>query len=110
MSEFVWTDDHVEVRVSCGSAEVADAIAERLVAERLAACVHRFPIRSTYRWQGVVERGEEIVLAAITLRRRASAAAAAMRELHDDEVPGITCVNLLGGTDDYLAWVDDETT
>lgn len=110
MSEFVPTDDHVEVRVSCGSSEIADVIAERLISERLAACVHRSSIRSTYRWQGVVERDDEIVLAAITTRRRASAAAAAMRELHDDEVPGIICVDLVAGTGDYLAWVDAETT
>lgn len=110
MSEFLPTADHVEVRVTCGSADLADAIAERLVAERLAACVHRFPIRSTYRWQGVVERDEEIVLAAITTRRRAPAAAVAVRELHDDDVPGITCVDLVAGTTDYLAWVEAETS
>ncbi len=39
--------------------EEADRLARALVEGRLAACVARFPVRSTYRWDGSVEEAEE---------------------------------------------------
>ena len=39
----------------------AERIAETVVTERLAACANILaPCRSIYRWQGVVERAEEV--------------------------------------------------
>ncbi|HEY6028644.1 MAG TPA: divalent cation tolerance protein CutA, partial [Pseudolabrys sp.] len=48
---------------SCPDATSAQAIAEALVGERLAACVNRLPaVHSTYRWQGAVTRDSEELL------------------------------------------------
>jgi periplasmic divalent cation tolerance protein len=40
----------------------AAAIARALVEERLAACVSRVPVRSTYRWEGEVRDDAETLL------------------------------------------------
>ena len=105
MGEF----EHVEIQVTCGSTEEADRIADALVDRRLAACVQRLPIRSTYRWDGAVQHDDEILLLVKTRAARFDAVAAAVRELHSYDVPAITAVPILLGSGDYLAWIDSET-
>ena len=55
------------IYVTCPSVASADEIGAALVEERLTACVNILPgMRSIYRWQGAVERAEEVVLLAKT--------------------------------------------
>ncbi|HEY0145521.1 MAG TPA: divalent-cation tolerance protein CutA, partial [Methylovirgula sp.] len=53
--------DYAIVLTTC-SAEVAPRIAEALVGAKLAGCVQRLPIESTYRWKGEVETAWEVLL------------------------------------------------
>ena len=101
---------HVEIQITCGTAEEADAIATALVERRFAACVQQMPIRSTYRWQGAVERAEEILLLVKTTRARYADVESAVLGLHSYEVPAIACVDISAGSPAYLAWLDAETT
>jgi periplasmic divalent cation tolerance protein len=100
---------HVEIQVACGDADEAATIADALVDRRLAACVQQVAIRSTYRWQGSVARDDEILLLVKTRRSRYQAVEAAVRSLHSYDVPAITCVDIVAGSADYLAWIDTET-
>jgi Uncharacterized protein involved in tolerance to divalent cations len=101
--------EHVEIQVTCGSVDEADRIADALVERRLAACVQQLPIRSTYRWDGEVQHDDEILLLVKTRAARFDDVAAAVRELHSYDVPAITAVPIVSGSDDYLAWIDAET-
>jgi periplasmic divalent cation tolerance protein len=100
---------HVEIQVTCGSREEAEAIADDLVERRLAACVHLLPIRSTYRWAGAIQHDEEILLVAKTRAELADVVQRAVLKMHSYEVPAITIVALAGGSPAYLDWVDAET-
>lgn len=100
---------HCEVQVTCGSVEEAERIATDLIERRLAACVQRLPIRSTYRWEGKVERDDEILLLVKTSRRSVESLIGAVIELHSYDVPAITVVDIVDGSAEYLAWVDAET-
>lgn len=101
--------DHVEIQVTCGSAAEADAIASALVERRLAACVQQVPIRSTYRWNGAVERDDEILLLVKTRRARWDDVERVVRDLHSYDVPAITGVEIVVGSRAYLDWIDAET-
>lgn len=65
----------------------AGDIAEKLVEERLAACVNRFPCTSVYRWDGEVHRDDEVVLLAKTTADAYDDLEARVEELHPYDVP-----------------------
>jgi periplasmic divalent cation tolerance protein len=82
------------------------AMAETLVAERLAACVHvTGPVTSTYRWQGQVERSTEWTCQAKTSPARAEALMARIRALHTYDLPEIVAVAAATVDPDYLRWL-----
>ncbi|MCM8662000.1 divalent-cation tolerance protein CutA [Accumulibacter sp.] len=89
----------------------ADALAEELVAARLAACVNILaPCRSVYRWQGAIESAEEVPLLIKTSEERFPALAAAIRRRHPYELPEVIALPIVDGLPEYLAWVAGETS
>lgn len=100
---------YVEIQITCASGDEADAIATALVERRLAACAQQLPIRSTYRWQGVVERADEVLLLVKTTRERYADVESAVLALHSYEAAAITCIEIVAGSPAYLAWIDAET-
>lgn len=95
---------------TCPDAASAERLAEALVGERLAACVNVLPgVRSVYRWQGSIERADEVVLLIKTTHDRLDALAARVRALHPYELPELVAVEAAGGLPDYLAWVAAES-
>lgn len=96
------------VLTSCGSRDLAEQIAATLVERRLAACVNVLPgIHSTYRWQGAIERDEEVLLMIKTAATEIDAIESAIRSLSNYELPELIAVEIAGGGADYLAWVAD---
>ncbi len=95
--------------LSTAPAEAAAAIAEALVAERLAACVQCVAVESRYRWRGRVKRAAEHRLEIKTQAALADAAAARLRALHPYDVPELLVLPVPGGGADYLAWIAAET-
>jgi len=95
---------------TCPDADSAARIAQALVEERLAACVNQLPgLRSVYRWQGGIERADEVLLIAKTSAGRLEALTARVRELHPYELPELIAVEVAGGLAAYLDWVAEQT-
>lgn len=67
----------------------AEAMATRLVEERLAACVNRIDCRSTYRWDDAVQTDDEAILLAKTTDGTYEALVDRVRGLHPYDVPCI---------------------
>jgi periplasmic divalent cation tolerance protein len=102
--------DYVEVHSTTNSQEEADKICAAVVEARLAASAQvAGPIRSTYWWQGKIERAEEYFLTMKTTRDKFSVLAQVIRQNHSYEVPHIVAVPIIEGTGDYLAWISAET-
>jgi periplasmic divalent cation tolerance protein len=98
------------VHCSCPDAASADSIAAALVEERLAACVTALPgAHSTYRWQGRIERAQEVLLLIKTTRERLDSLTTRIRELHPYELPEVVAVEAAGGLAPYLQWVAEQS-
>src|SRR5262245_47533907 len=88
----------------------AERIAERLIGEKLAACVNILaPCRSVYRWKGAVQHDEEHPMLIKTTAERYPALEKAVREGHPYELPEIIAVPVERGLPAYLDWVQGET-
>ena len=93
----------------CPDPDSARRIADALVDERLAACVNVLPgVQSTYRWEGNVERADEVLLLIKTTRVRLPALQERIKTLHPYELPEVLAVEA-GGLPAYLQWVARET-
>lgn len=102
--------DYIEVHSTTNSREEAEKICASAVEARLVAAAQiTAPIRSTYWWQGKIERAEEYFLMMKTTRDKFPALANMIRENHGYDVPDITAVPITDGTEDYLAWISSET-
>ena len=95
---------------TCPDLATAERIATTLVEERLAACVNRVTgVASTYRWQGEVQHGNEILLLIKTTGERFDAVRERIVALHPYELPEIVAVDVARGLPAYLDWIARET-
>jgi periplasmic divalent cation tolerance protein len=82
----------------------ADRIAAAVVEERLAACANILaPCRSIYRWQGRVERSDEVP--ALFKTARPEALIARIAELHSYDVPAAVAWQVETAHPTYAEWV-----
>jgi periplasmic divalent cation tolerance protein len=98
--------DALVVLVTVPSAESANELAEALVGERLAACVNVVGgVRSIYRWQGAIERDDELLCVCKTTRAAFERLRARVVELHPYDVPEVVALPIEAGHAPYLAWI-----
>jgi len=88
----------------------AEAAGRALVERRLAACANILPgMISHYRWEGKVERAEEVVMIVKTRASLASAVSDAVKDLHSYDTPAILVIPLESVEKSYFAWLLAET-
>lgn len=80
-----------------------------LVSDRLAACGHHQPVRSVFRWQGVIQEEREVRVALHTRRALLDTILERVRDAHPYDVPCVLALPILGGNPGYLDWVRAET-
>jgi periplasmic divalent cation tolerance protein len=98
----------VSVYAVFANAEEAERIGRTVVEERLAACVNLLgPIRSIYRWQGVIETADEAAAIFKTTNAQADALIARIVALHSYDVPCVVTWVIDKVTTAYADWVED---
>jgi periplasmic divalent cation tolerance protein len=101
--------DKIVVLSTASTAAEAEAIARRLVEERLAACVNVVTgVRSFYRWKGKIEKSPEWLLVIKSSRGRFEELRAALEKLHSYDVPEVIALPVVEGTKNYLHWMEGE--
>lgn len=100
------TDTVLLCYCTCPDDASAQALAEALVGESLAACVNRLPgVQSTYRWQGELVTDAEELLLIKTTAARFEALRTRLLQLHPYDVPELVAVPVERGHPAYLEWV-----
>jgi periplasmic divalent cation tolerance protein len=97
------------VKTTTDSEAKANEIAAALVSQKLAACVQIAQVTSHYVWNGAQARESEFLLSAKARLADFDALAAAIRALHDYELPEIIATPIIAGDPAYLDWVRRET-
>jgi len=92
------------------SPEAAETAGQKLVAARLAACVNILPgMTSIYRWEGAIARDSEAVMIIKTRAGLAVRAIEFVKAGHSYANPALVMLPILGGSADYLRWLEEET-
>ncbi|MFM7426365.1 MAG: divalent-cation tolerance protein CutA [Elainella sp.] len=97
--------DYGVVLVTAASQTDAEALAEALIAAKLAACVNLFPVRSVYVWKQEVCRDQEWQLLIKTRLSLFPQLEVKIRELHSYQTPEIIALPIVAGSQPYLDWL-----
>jgi periplasmic divalent cation tolerance protein len=82
------------------------AVADGLIADRLAACVNVLaPMESVYQWQGAIQHDAERQLLIKTTVERVDLLHERLCALHPYDVPEFLVIDVRAGAEPYLDWV-----
>ncbi|NPA14444.1 MAG: divalent-cation tolerance protein CutA [Aquificae bacterium] len=85
-----------------------EEIAQKLVEEKLAACVNVVDkVSSLYWWQGKIEKDKENLLVVKTKADLFKKLVKRVKEIHPYTVPEIIALPIVDGNEDYLSWIDE---
>lgn len=102
---------HIVIFVTAKDQAQADKIAGKLVEEKLIACANIVPgIQSIFRWEGKVDRAQEVLLILKSRRRHFPTIVKRVKALHSYNVPEIIALPIVEGNKDYLKWLTESTT
>jgi len=102
--------DEIVVLITASSREEAEKIGSALVDDRLAACVNIIPeVRSLFVWEGKRQDERETLLVAKSRRPLLDRLVARVKMLHSYTVPEVIALPVVGGSRDYLDWVEAST-
>lgn len=98
--------DPIVVFITAVNKDEATRLAEMLVEKRLAGCVQILPgVESVYRWQGRIERQEEVLLIAKTVSAKFDELSNEVTAVHSYETPEVVAVPIARGSGPYLEWL-----
>ncbi|PYO58925.1 MAG: divalent-cation tolerance protein CutA [Candidatus Rokuibacteriota bacterium] len=96
------------VLVTAPSEAIVLELGQRLVDDRLAACVSVVPgVTSIFMWEGKREEASEALLVIKTRAERYPALQQRVLELHPYSVPEVLALAVEAGAPAYLRWVQD---
>jgi periplasmic divalent cation tolerance protein len=102
-------DEKIVVLSTAANIEEANNITLALLEARKVACVNIVPeVQSKYWWQGKIAQDREILLIAKTKRSALPDVIKIIKDLHSYETPEVIALPVIGGSAQYLAWLDDQ--
>ena len=103
-------ESYCAVVTTTDRADEAEELGRGIVEARLGACVQIIgPIRSIYRWEGEVRNDQEWQCWIKTSADRLDALTEYLQKNHSYDVPEVVALPIVGGSRDYLSWVNTET-
>jgi periplasmic divalent cation tolerance protein len=100
---------YIQIQITFPTAESANAMAAKLVQEKLVACAQICgTIQSAYTWKGVAKTSKETLLLVKTTLSLFERVESAVRADHSYECPQIVALPIVAANADYLAWLAEQ--
>jgi periplasmic divalent cation tolerance protein len=100
---------YIMVFITTRDAEEAEKIGKTLVKRRLAACVNIVPeVKSHFWWKDKLDAAKESLLLVKTKQSLLPDIVKSVKKSHSYSVPEIIALPIVGGSQDYLDWIDSE--
>jgi periplasmic divalent cation tolerance protein len=101
---------YVIVLITCPGKEESEAIAGVLLKERLIACANIIPsVTSFFWWTGKIHKADESMIIAKTKKSSLRQLIQRVKKIHQYENPEIIALPVIGGSKEYMKWIEDET-
>jgi periplasmic divalent cation tolerance protein len=99
---------HIVIFVTTANKKEAQRIAEKLIKNKLAACVNIVGrVQSLFRWQGKMDKQNEYLLIIKSRKEKLRTLIKVIKAIHSYEVPEIIALSVLAGDKRYLRWIDE---
>ena len=99
------------ILITASSMEEGEKIAGSLVENRMVACVNVVPsVKSFFFWEGKPAQESEILLIAKSRRSLLDKIVEHVKKIHSYKVPEIIALPVIGGSEEYLKWVEASTS
>ncbi len=94
------------VYITAASKEEAERIGDKLVEEKLAACVNIYEnVTSIYMWEGKKEKSQEVVMVAKTKESLLPELEKKVKEMHSYSCPCIVAYPISFASEDFAEWI-----
>jgi periplasmic divalent cation tolerance protein len=101
--------NYVVVFITVKDSEEAQKIAKSLLKRRQAACVNIVPeVNSHFWWKDKLESTQESLLIVKTKESLLPELMKSVKKIHSYSIPEIIALPIVGGSQDYLDWIDSE--
>ncbi|MEE8204678.1 MAG: divalent-cation tolerance protein CutA [Dehalococcoidales bacterium] len=99
---------HIVVFITAADAEEARLIADVLLQQKKAACVNIVPgLSSLFWWRDKIDSAKESLLIVKTRASLLDEIVELVKEIHSYDNPEVIALPIVGGSDDYLEWLDE---
>jgi len=96
----------IVILITTKNVREANRIATKLVEKKLIACANIVKdIHSIFRWKKKVEKEREVLLILKSKQACFAKIVKAVKKLHSYDVPEIIALPIVGGSKDYLKWL-----
>lgn len=103
--------EYIEIHWTSGNLDEARRISRYLVQERYVACAQIIPwIESIFMWDNQLDTVQESKVIFKTRAKMYGKVREVIEQNCSYEIPEITFINIEGGNDSYLNWVNESTT
>lgn len=92
------------------SKEQAQGVIDKILEEKLAACIQVLDIKSHYMWEGSVCHDDEVLILFKTSWDMYEELEQHIKELHPYDTPEIIAIDIEKGYKGYLDWIDEVTS
>ena len=99
---------HIVVFITAADAEEARLIADVLLQQKKAACVNIVPgLSSLFWWRDKIDSAKESLLIVKTRASLLDEIVKLVKEIHSYDNPEVIALPIVGGSGDYLKWLDE---
>lgn len=99
---------YVVIFITTADDEEARLISSVLLEQKKAACASIVPgVSSLFWWQGKIDSAQESLLVVKTQASKLADIIEVVKEIHSNDNPEIIALPILGGSRDYLEWIDE---
>ena len=102
---------YIVLFITAATTDEAQQIAKVLLEQKKVACVNVVPrISSYFRWQNKLDSAQESLLIVKTKSSVFAEIVNLVKKVHSYDVPEIIALPILDGNQDYLEWIEKNTS